>query len=213
MTPKLRAFGYLAAAATTGALGLATWLAWRPPTPIAPEIGGYVLFEPRPLPTVLLIDEQGMPFPVEDFAGSWSFVYFGYTFCPDVCPLTLLELASVKRALAAESPAERVRFYLISVDPQRDTPERLREYVSYFDPEFRGLTGTPSDLAELAEATSSLFFVPEGQGTDNYLVDHSSNVVLLNPAGELQAILTPPHTPEQLAADFATIRAHTSSRN
>jgi protein SCO1/2 len=171
-----------------------------------------VLPEPRGLPDIALVDEHGARFPVDDFAGSWSFLYFGYTYCPDVCPLTLLELANVKRELAAELPMERVRFYLISVDPRRDTPERLREYVSYFDPAFRGLTGSPEALLELATAASSVFFVPEGQGADNYLVDHSSNVVLLNPSGRLQAILTPPHSPEQLVRDFLRIRALVAGR-
>jgi protein SCO1/2 len=192
---------------------VATWLAWRPAAAPVPEIGGYVLPEPRVLPDVELVDEHAAPFRRADFAGSWSFIYFGYTFCPDVCPLALIELATLKRKLAAELPAATIEFYLVSIDPQRDTPERLREYVNYFDPTFHGLTGSLAALQALADATSSVFFVPEGQGSDNYLVDHSSNVILLNPAGQLHAILTPPHTPEQLAGDFARIFAHAGQRH
>ena len=84
------------------------------------------------------------PFRSADFAGHWSFLYFGYTYCPDVCPLTLVELASLEGQLAAERPAARIEYYLVSVDPQRDTPARLREYVAYFDPELprsHGLAG------------------------------------------------------------------------
>jgi protein SCO1/2 len=209
----MRALGFVTAALTAAALGAATWLAWRPPAAPVPEIGGYVLPEPRTLPDVELVDERAAPFRRADFAGSWSFIYFGYTFCPDVCPLALLELASLKRALAAKFTDATFEFYLVSVDPRRDTPERLREYVGYFDPAFHGLTGSPADLEALAEATSSVFFVPQGQGSDNYLVDHSSNIILLNPAGQLHAILTPPHTPEQLAADFDRIYAHAAQRH
>ena len=84
--------------------------------------------------------------------------------------------------------------------------------MRYFDPEFHGLTGQPDALVELARATETLFFVPEGQDPDHYLVSHSSNVVLLNPAGSLQAIFTPPHSPTELAADFTKLVAHYGAR-
>jgi protein SCO1 len=105
-------------------------------------------------------------------------------------------------------PAERNEFYFVSVDPARDTPARLREYVAYFDPAFHGLTGSANALVELASATQTLFFVPAGQSSDNYLVSHSSNVVVLNPEGALAAVFSPPHTPSQLAADFTKLVAH-----
>jgi protein SCO1/2 len=190
------------------AAGAALWLAYsvsRPPP--LPEIGGYVLAEPRALPDVALVDEQGALFEPAAFAGRWSFLYFGYTYCPDICPLALLELAEVKRQLEAERPGESVGYYLVSVDPQRDTPERLREYVAYFDPSFRGLTGSAEALTALATASASLFYVPEGQDGEHYLVNHSSNVVLLNPGGAVEAVFTPPHTPAQLVADFTKVRA------
>lgn len=198
------AIAAVAAAAVAGGVWLYSAVRREPP----PEIGGYVVAQPRPLPDVELRDEHDGAFARADFAGAWSFLYFGYTYCPDVCPLTLIELATVKQQLAAELPAERSNYYFVSVDPQRDTPERLREYVAYFDPAFRALTGTPEALTALATATSSLFYIPERQGGDNYLVNHSSNIVLLNPAGALAAVLTPPHTPAQIAADFTTIRRY-----
>jgi protein SCO1/2 len=203
----MRKLGFVLAALTAAVLGVASSIALRPARAPVPEITGYVLREPRPLPDVELIDEHAAVFRRTDFRGSWSFLYLGYTFCPDVCPLALVTLATLKRELATDFPAAELEFYLVSVDPQRDSPERLREYVAYFDPGFHGLTGSPAELAALAAATSSVFFVPEGQGSDNYLVDHSSNVILLSPAGELHAIFTPPHDPAQLAADFAEIYA------
>lgn len=196
-----------AVAVLAAALGIAGWLYLDARAKRPPEIQGYVLAEPRALPVVELVDEHGASFRPANFAGHWSLLYFGYTYCPDVCPLTLVQLASSKRALEAQGVAARVEYYLVSVDPRRDTPARLREYVAYFDPEFHGLTGAPTALAALAAATQTVFDVPEGQDGDNYLVSHSSNVVLLDPSGRVHTVFTPPHEPEALAADFTKVAA------
>ena len=195
----------IAVAAAALALGMAAWLVFAAREPAPPEIHGYVLATSRELPAVELLDENGAAFGPGAFAGHWSFLYFGYTYCPDVCPLTLVELAKVKQALAAGGLAQRTEYYLVSVDPERDTPARLREYVAYFDPELRGLTGSAQALAALAKATETLFDVPEDPEDDNYLVSHSSNVVLLDPEGRVHAIFTPPHDPSTLAVDFAKV--------
>jgi protein SCO1/2 len=195
-------------AVAAAALGVVSWLVVAARAIPPPEIHGYVLVPPRALPALELVDEHGAPFAPPAFAGHWSFLYFGYTYCPDVCPLTLVELAALKKQLAVELPGERSEYYLVSVDPKRDTPERLRDYVAYFDPAFHGLTGSPAALAAFAAATETLVDVPAGQDTENYLVSHSSNVVLLDPQGALRAVLTPPHDPAQLAADFSKVAAH-----
>jgi protein SCO1/2 len=198
-------------AAAAAALGLATFLVLDAPEVPPPEIGGYVLARPRALPALDLVDEHGEPFPSARFAGHWSLLFFGYTYCPDICPLTLVELAAMKRELAASASSLRADYYLVSVDPRRDTPERLREYVAYFDPDFRGLTGSPDALAALAHATETVFAIPDGQDADNYLVSHSSNVIVLDPRGAVHAIFTPPHDPARLAADFTKVVAHAAT--
>ena len=195
----------VAVAVAAMALGLAAWLFLAAREPALPKIRGYVLATPRELPAVDLVDEHGAPFTRAAFAGHWSFVYFGYTYCPDVCPLTLVELAKLKQTLAAGDLAHRTEYYLVSVDPKRDTPARLREYVAYFDPDLRGLSGSVKDLATLAKATETVFEVPDAPADDNYLVGHSSNVVLLDPEGRVHAIFTPPHDPSVLAADFTEV--------
>jgi protein SCO1 len=177
-----------------------------------PKIGGYVLAEPKALPPVALVDEQGRAFAPADFAGRWSFLYFGYTYCPDVCPLTLVELATLKKLLAEQLPDTPTDYYLVTVDPARDTPEKLREYVTYFDASFHGLTGSIGDLKLLTAQTGSVFFVPEKQGDDAYLVSHSSNIALVDPAGRLSAVFTSPHEPARLAADFGLIVAYRARR-
>ena len=196
-----------AAAVVGGAVGRHYWQAEPPP-----KIGGYVLAEPKALPPVALVDEHGRAFGPADFAGRWSFLYFGYTYCPDVCPLTLVELATLKKRLAEQLPDTPTDYYLVSVDPRRDTPERLREYVTYFDASFHGLTGSIEDLKLLTQQTGSVFFVPEGQSEDGYLVSHSSNLALVDPEGRLAAVFTSPHEPAQLAADFSLIVAYRARR-
>ena len=197
----------VAAAAAALALGLGTWLvldAFKAP-PL--EIHGYVLATPRDLPADDLVDEHGEPFRLHDFVGRWSFLYFGYTYCPDVCPLTLVELTKVKLQLAADGFAEPSAYYFVSVDPRRDTPARLREYVAYFDQDLRGLTGSAAALAALARATDTVFDVPDDAAGDNYLVSHSSNIVLLDPNGRVHAVFAPPHEPAKLAGDLTKIVA------
>jgi protein SCO1/2 len=190
------------------ALGAATWWYTAEHSATAPAIQGYVLARPRALPAVELVDEQGRLFAAADFMGRWSFLYFGYTYCPDVCPLTLVELAKVKEQLTGEPHGEDIEYYLVSVDPKRDTPARLREYVAYFDAAFHGLSGDDATLTALTQATETVFDVPEGQDAEHYLVSHSSNVVLLNPRGEVHAVFTPPHEPVRLAAEFVEIARH-----
>jgi protein SCO1/2 len=208
VTPRI---AIAAAAAAALALGLGAWhLLARPPPPL--EIGGYVLATPRDLPPVELVDEHGSPFRPEDFVGHWSFLYFGYTYCPDVCPLTLVELNKVKVDLAHSGFAEPSAYYLVSVDPKRDTPARLAEYVAYFDPELRGVTGPPAALAALAQAADTVFDISDDSGGDdsggnNYLVSHSSNVVLLDPNGRVHAVFAAPHDPSRMAGDFTKVVA------
>ena len=188
------------------AVGRHIWQSEPPPT-----IGGYVLAQPKTLPPVSLVDEQGRAFRPADFAGKWSFLYFGYTHCPDICPLTLIEFATLKKRLAEQLPATPTDYYLVSVDPRRDTPEALKKYVTYFDASFHGLTGAPEDLKLLTEQTGSLFFVPDDQ-SDDYFVTHSSNIALIDPDGRLAAVFKSPHEPAQLAMDFGLIAAYRARR-
>ena len=205
---------YVAVAAGIAILaGIAASLWWRHGARDARplEIGGYVFPEPRSLGAFELVDESGGKFGPQDFAGRWSFLYFGYTYCPDVCPLALVELADVKKRVAERLPSATLGVYFVSIDPERDTPERLREYVTYFDADFRGLTGDPGQLAVLANAVGAVYFVPPGQDPKTYLVSHSSSIALLEPSGRLRAVFTSPHVAGQVADDFAAIFARYGS--
>ena len=191
------------------ALGAGVWLGGMlfTPTETKPvEIAGIYLPDSKPIESFTLTQQSGRPFTREDFKGRWTFLYFGYTYCPDVCPMTLLELNKLANQLAAQGVDRDTGFMMISVDPERDTPARLGEYTAHFNPKFTGATGAPEELARLTEQLGVAYFVPDHEPGENYTVDHSSTVVLINPDGRLQAVFTPPHQPDVMAADFVKIR-------
>jgi protein SCO1/2 len=194
------------------ALGTGSWLGqWFIRQNAAPPlaISGIYFPEPRAIQDVNLIQQNGQPLTQNDFKGQWSFLYFGYTYCPDICPTTLAELSKVEQLLAQRGLNQDTAYLLISVDPQRDTPQRLQEYTTYFNPKFKGATGSPDELAKLAKQCAVAYHVPEHAKDDtSYFVDHSSTVSLIDPDAHLRAIFTPPQVPETLVADFLKIREH-----
>lgn len=162
------------------------------------KTGVFVRPQPQALSAFELTDEHNQPFGNERFEGQWSLVFLGYTYCPDVCPTTL---ALFKQLHASESggPLSAVQYVLLSADPERDTPGRLADYVGYFHRDFVGLTGTVADVASLAKQLSSLFArVPLEDG--DYLIDHSANIMIINPAGQYHGFIRQPHSVEQIKA-------------
>ncbi len=163
----------------------------------------------RKVPNVALLGYDGKHRPAMSyFEGKWTLAFFGYTYCPDICPAALANMAqtmTVVREKTSELADTQILF--VSVDPKRDTPERLKEYVEYFDPAFVGTTGDKADIDEITRSLGAIYaIVGDAENETNYLVDHSSQIVLIDPQGELRAIMTPPHLPEKMAADLALLR-------
>jgi protein SCO1/2 len=134
-----------------------------------------------------LTDQDGKAVTDKDFAGRYRAVYFGYSFCPDVCPTTLQVLMQGYHAFAKDSPDNAARLVpiFISIDPDRDTPAVLKQYVAAFGPELKGLTGSPAEIAKVAkEYAVSYGKEPPAKGATGYLMDHSSVVVLFGPDGQ-----------------------------
>lgn len=130
-----------------------------------------------------LIDEAGKPITDKAFRGKYMLIFFGYTFCPDVCPTSLTLVAEALDALGKD--AERVVPVFVSVDPDRDTPAHLKEYVKKFHPALRGLTGTKEQVAAAAKAFKVVYGKAEAQADDgNYLMDHSALLYLMGPDGK-----------------------------
>ena len=163
-----------------------------------------LLSPPRPLPPIALVDQDNRPFDVERLRGRWSFVFFGFTNCPDVCPVTMKALADTRKLLASLPDAQRPQVVMISVDPERDTPDRLAGYVKAFDPTFVGATGTKPAIDELAQRMGVLVAKRPLEG-DNYSVDHTTSVFLIDPDGALRALFSAPHTPQLIAEDYRRI--------
>jgi cytochrome oxidase Cu insertion factor (SCO1/SenC/PrrC family) len=129
-------------------------------------------------------------------------VYFGYSFCPDVCPTELGTMAAALDALGAAS--ERVVPLFISVDPQRDTPELLADYVSRFHPRMQGLTGTPEQVAEIARRYRVYYARAQRPDMTDYLMDHSSFIYLVGPDGRVRTLFRPEMRPEDIATAIGT---------
>ena len=186
-------------------LALGSWFAINMRNEPPLEISGFVASEPRALPAFELTDGSGADFNSRDFAGRWSFVYFGYSYCPDICPMSMLEMSKIADALTNGGTDIPVAYYLVSLDPERDTPERMGEYAAYFNPEFIGLTGEPEQIDLFARSAGVIYELPEDTSTDTYLVGHSSFITLLNPAGRIHAFFTGDLDGERIAAEFQQI--------
>jgi protein SCO1/2 len=172
-----------------------------------PAVATATLLAPaRPLPPLALVDHDNRPFGTDRLRSGWSFVFFGFTSCPDVCPTTLGALAQTRKLLADLPEALRPQVVMISVDPERDTPERLGAYVKAFDPAFIGATGAKPAIDELAQRMGVLVATRPLDG-DNYTVDHTTSVFLVDPDGALRALFSAPHTPKLIADDYRRIAA------
>ncbi len=174
----------------------------------APAIKGAVYEAPLPVPSFELIDHHGQPFTQNRLNGKWTFIYFGYTFCPDVCPTTLQSLGAMQKTLAAQGADRDTEYLFISVDPERDDTERLAQYAPFFGERFLGATGSPEALLSLTRPLGVIYAKVPGEDSENYLVDHSSSVLLINPEGQLQAVLTAPHVADRMAEDFLIVREY-----
>jgi protein SCO1/2 len=182
------------------AAGGGVWVAQRTSNPAPQLTSGTWLPQPRPVPEVALVDQSGQPFTTQSLKGHPTLLFFGFTHCPDVCPTTLARLTEVVKA--AKVPDLKV--LLVSVDPERDTPELLERYVHAFSPDFGGVTGKPEEIQRLAKEFG-VAAVKVDMGGGEYTVDHSAVVTLLNHAGQRVALFTPPYEVAPVAADLQAV--------
>lgn len=161
---------------------------------------GMILQTSKPAGDFTLTAHTGERVSLSDFRGKYVILYFGYTFCPDVCPLTLADLSQAMRLLGPK--ADDVQVMMVSVDPERDTPERLANYVPAFYPTFMGLTGTPEEIALAATPFGIFYQKQEVEGASGYLMDHTASMTLVNDEGRVQLIWPFGTTPEDIADDL-----------
>lgn len=157
-----------------------------------------------------LVRQDGLAVTERDYAGQFLLVYFGFTYCPDVCPTELGRIADVIDALGPAGA--RVTPVLITIDPQRDTPAAMADYVSRFHPRMQGLTGTPEQIRAVASRYRVYFARAQNQDTTHYVMDHSSFVYLVGPDGQVQSLFRPETSVEEMARSTAVmLRRLTSS--
>src|SRR3989475_713889 len=145
--------------------------------------------DPKPLTAFAFPDHENRVFDLSRLKGKWSFLFFGYTHCPDICPMTLATLARAHESIAKTTAgAKDVQFVFISVDPSRDTAGKLAEYVTYFDASFLGVTGSSAQLGNLAGQLGAAYEVAITPGTDDYPVYHTTAVFLVDPLARYHAV-------------------------
>jgi protein SCO1/2 len=160
----------------------------------------------RPLKPFSLTTHKGDAFDNQSLLGHWTFMSFGYTYCPDICPTTMSLFAEMHNGIQAKKSDESYQITFVSVDPERDTLERLSEYVTYFAPSFVGATGPKKALQELTKPLEILYKRVETEdSTMGYVIDHSASIILVDPQGRFHAYFSPPHDAEKMANDFITL--------
>jgi len=171
----------------------------------------FVYDDPITLNAFSLTKHTGGPFTNTSLQGSWTLVFFGYTFCPDICPITMVAIKQFYDLLEASGEGENVQVVMISVDPERDTEEVLKNYVTYFNPEFIGARGDYSDVYQLARNVN-LTFAYTRVDDDNYLVNHNGEIMVMGPTGDNVGFLKAPYEPQRMLENFLALKSFSESQ-
>jgi len=203
-------------------LGLATFIGWQSFSNDSAalsavqeqlnELGAFKFPQAINVTDVPFINEEGEVIGKADNLGKWSFLFFGYTFCPDVCPTTL---AVMQQTWIKLSPAQQAQtqIVLVSVDTERDTPKQLKSYMDYFDPSFTAFSGKPASLRSFAAQLNAVYAKVERKNKQGeldpelgYLMDHSANIAILDPNGNYYGFIKPPFSPKKMLAVMNAIQ-------
>jgi len=164
------------------------------------DAGIILLPQSRPLPAFSLIDQNGQAVSEKTLKGHWSLLFLGYTYCPDICPATLAELRELRSQLPPEL-LDKLRVVLVSVDPERDTPAQLAQYVGYFAADFQGWTGELNEIQTLSSRLG-IPFIPADSIKPGYTVSHSGNLAIIGSDGNQQGFIRAPLNTAKLAAQL-----------
>jgi len=201
----------LVAAAVVGIAlaGSGYWALWQSRNPSATDAfpASLIAFpERKPLAEFVLVDDEKGVFDLKSLESRWSFIFFGFMYCPDICPTTLYDMSSVKREIVARGiSASDIQFVFISVDPARDKAAKIQRYVQYFDPDFLGATGSIGQLTNLTRQLGAPFRTEPETATNVYQVTHSSAVYLVDPLGQYAGIISPPFEASEVAVQFSEL--------
>ena len=202
-------FGTLALMTSLIAIGagIGVYSARQQQASVPPAVPGLMWPSPKVLAPFQMLDHKGRQFGLEQLNGNWSLLFFGYTNCPDICPITLSLLNQMHERMRAEDMDTKTQIVFVSVDPDRDSVDQLDSYVSYFNEDFFGLGGSMEQLHSLTGQMGIAYYHQEATGQGDYLVDHSASVFLISPAGEMIAVFSAPHQLEDMLQRFSLIRS------
>jgi len=161
------------------------------------DMGLYLIEPPRNLGSFNLIDSGGKEFLPQDFKGKWNMLFFGFTFCPDICPITMSMLSRIEKGLDIENQ-EKIRIFLVTVDPDRDSPEQLKVYLENFSENFIGLTGGLDQIYNFATRVNAPFSPISNSKDPHYTVDHTGSIILINPEGNYAGFFRAPHNQDDI---------------
>lgn len=172
-----------------------------------------VLPQAIPVPEATLTRMDGKPFTRKNLLGKWTFLYFGYTLCPDVCPTELTALAEIATLLRKEGVESAWQEIFVSVDPDRDTPEQLAKFVSYFDPKIIGVTGSQTELSIMAKPLGvgwekAALPTANDAASTSYLINHTTSILLVSPDATVVGVYPTPHDPQAMVKAFLTVIGH-----
>ena len=161
------------------------------------DMGLYLIEPPRNLGAFNLMDSAGKEFLPKDFEGKWNMLFFGFTFCPDICPITMSMLSRIEKGLDIENQ-EKIRIFLVTVDPDRDSPDQLKVYLENFSENFIGLTGGLDQIYNFATRVNAPFNPIKNNKESNYTVDHTGSIILINPEGNYAGFFRAPHNQDDV---------------
>jgi len=162
--------------------------------------------QPHALVPFTLTDQYKKDFTKENLKGKWSFLFFGYTFCPDVCPTTLTTLTQIDKILKKNySASADTQVIFVSVDPDRDTPDILKKYTAYFNPEFIAVTGAADVMSDFSRQFAAAYIKEPANKEGDYLVSHTSSIFLVNPEMQIVAAFSPPLDVETITSQYIKI--------
>ena len=174
--------------------------------PVELESGLWFGEQARALPEFQLLDHNRQPLTRDSLRGQWSLLFFGFTHCPDICPISLQALADMYKAIDDADVSDAIQIYFVSVDPGRDTPEVLADYVHYFNPGFNGATAPLETLTPLTRSLGIAHAIRNRtENSSDYDVEHSAAIVLINPQAEYAGLFGAPHDPLAMARDMTRI--------
>ena len=189
------------------ALGLVViLLVWGIPRLTPHTFTGTLLQSPSEAHNFTLYSSNGRQVSLEDYRGKLVMLYFGYTFCPDVCPASLAEASQALKILGDD--AKDVQLIMISVDPERDSPSKTAEYVKFFHPDYIGVTGSAEEIAEVATLYGIFYQKNEGSEATDYLVDHTATITVVDQKGHVKLVFAYGTEAEDIAADLKYLLEH-----